>query len=313
MACVACSDNNDNDNDIEVDKVLTDFDKPYSTLSSDELINIMEKNISACRDFVLGIFGNNNYDENNAHENNDKIAAFFYYCNIPINNIPKDPKPITNIWNKDKKAFDISENTKGYTEYYFPSSITDDSRNELYAVVKHLVHPVCDTSRVDLYFGEDWIYTDEIQRYNTKKRIILKFGPYTLCMMESSIERESELFVQKEGECSYLSSSWNEDGDLIMLDEFNNVRIWRRIRQIKNIEVIANNVLDRNDESYNKIMTELYNENMIDAVVVFTDRDEKIGDLTMVTYNGHLNKSIYGCKMQDGSVFTFTFSRYNGL
>lgn len=310
MACVACSDNNDNNCDNEVDKVLTDFDKPYSTLSSDELINIMEKNISACRDFILGIFDNINNDENNDYENKDKIEAYFYYCKIPIDNIPKDLKPTINIWNKDKKAFDILENTKGYTEYYFPSSITDDSRNELYAVVKYLVHPVCDTSRVDLYFGEDWIYTGEIQRNNTTKKIISKFGPYTLSMMESNIEREFELFVQKEGECSYLSSSWNEDGDLIMLDEFNNLRIWRRIRQIKNIEVIANKVLDRNDESYNKIMTELYNENMIDAVVVFTDRDEKIGDLTMVSYNKHLNKSIYGCKMQDGSVFTFTFDFY---
>lgn len=41
--------------------------------------------------------------------------------------------------------------------------------------------------------------------------------------------------------------------------------------------------------------------NMVDAVVVLMDRDEKIGDLVIIECN--FGGAIYGCKMKDGTIY----------
>lgn len=173
---VACSDDDD--------KIITDYDKPYTKLPSSELRTLIEDNISSCEALVK--------EFSEMEENNEIFDLIRYYginlsFNISdlINSRSSDSSKENTftgmklVWNKDKQDFDTTINAAGFMEVLFPSSKTDQSQNDLrFIATIDYSTGVC--LKMEVYKGEE-ILLHKVQQYNkeTSEAIqIVKCPPY---------------------------------------------------------------------------------------------------------------------------------------
>ena len=128
---VACSDDDD--------KIITDYDKPYTKLPSSELRTLIEDNINSCVTLAK--------EFNEMGKNNSIFDIMNYYrINFDFNILdfmnsrssdPSKENTFTGmklVWNKDKQDFDTTINAAGFMEIFFPSSKTDQSKNDLHFI-----------------------------------------------------------------------------------------------------------------------------------------------------------------------------------
>lgn len=299
LVFIACS---DDENGHKEDSGMSDFEKPFSNLSSDELSHIMEASFPACRDLIAD-YAIHIFDQRKG------LLTRFSFRDLYLN-----LTPAKYVWNRDKQGFDTLVNTADCIEFYCPFSATDDSQNDLYVVFKYDKQPAATTSSWKYYKDGELIYSSEGQVLDTISRTKDISGPYVhheniISKRKNTSVIMEEHFFQKEGVCQFLDLSREEYGEKTVLMEYNTVRVRAKYKQYDYLKNMAE-TLDRKDKSYNKTMTDLYNANMEDAIVVFTNCDEKIGDLIMVDFNYQAFRSIYGCKMKDGTVFNFTINLY---
>ena len=117
-----------------------------------------------------------------------------------------------------------------------------------------------------------------------------------------------EITLQKEGGDHYYISLNEENGNLHWVTDFNNIRIRTTIGQYKNIQPLIEEIHYTNEGRYNELATELIQKNMHESVIVFTDKDEKIGEWEFVNLmrNEENPFPLCKCTFQDGTELPFT-------
>ena len=162
---VACSDDDD--------KIITDYDKPYTKLPSSELRTLIEDNISSCEALVK--------EFSEMEENNEIFDLIRYYdinlsFNISdfINSRSSDSNKENTftgmklVWNKDKQDFDTTINAAGFMEVLFPSSKTDRPKMIFVSLQRLIIVPVS---------ALKWKFTRAKKFYYTKYSNITKKLP----------------------------------------------------------------------------------------------------------------------------------------
>ena len=128
---VACSDDDD--------KIITDYDKPYSKLPTSELRTLIEDNINSCITLVEEFA---EMEENNSILDIMNYYGINFYFDISdfMNSRSSDQSKENTftgmklVWNKNKQDFDTTINAAGFMEAFFPSSKTDQSNNDLHFI-----------------------------------------------------------------------------------------------------------------------------------------------------------------------------------
>ena len=117
-----------------------------------------------------------------------------------------------------------------------------------------------------------------------------------------------EVTLQKEGGDDYYISLNEENGNLHWVTDFNNIRVRTTIGQYKNIQPLIEEIHYTNEGRYNELATELIQKNMHESVIVFTDKDEKIGEWEFVNLmrNEENPFPLCKCTFQDGTELPFT-------
>ena len=313
---VACSDDDD--------KIITDYDKPYTKLPSSELRTLIEDNISSCEALVK--------EFSEMEENNEIFDLIRYYdinlsFNISdfINSRSSDSSKENTftgmklVWNKDKQDFDTTINAAGFMEVLFPSSKTDQSKNDLrFIATIDYSTGVC--LKMEVYKGEE-ILLHKVQQYNkeTSEAIqIVKCPPYSqMVKMEINYDdivsrfimrrMPKEVIVQKDGGDYYSLSLNIENGNLDLVTDFNNIRIRSTFEQYNSIQALIEEIYYTNEGRYDELVTELFRKNMRESVIVFTDKDEKIGEWEFVELKRGAESPFPLCKcmFQDGTELFF--------
>ena len=309
---VACSDDDD--------KIITDYDKPYTKLPSSELRTLIEDNISSCEALVK--------EFSEMEENNEIFDLIRYYdinlsFNISdfINSRSSDSSKENTftgmklVWNKDKQDFDTTINAAGFMEIFFPSSKTDQSKNDLHfiATINYSTNVYLETK----VYNEEKVLFRQVQQYNkeTSEAIqVEEYPPYSATikmnindddMVSGLIAKRMlrEITLLKEGGDHYNLSMNIENGNLYLVTEFNNIRIRSTVEQFSSIQALIKEIYYTNEGRYEELATELIQKNMRESVIVFTDKDEKIGEWEFVK----LERLSPRCKciFQDGTELFF--------
>ena len=310
---VACSDDDD--------KIITDYDKPYTKLPSSELRTLIEDNINSCVTLAK--------EFNEMGKNNSIFDIMNYYrINFDFNILdfmnsrssdPSKENTFTGmklVWNKDKQDFDTTINAAGFMEIFFPSSKTDQSKNDLHfiATINYSTNVYLETK----VYNEEKVLFRQVQQYNkeTSEAIqVEEYPPYSATikmnindddMVSGLIAKRMlrEITLLKEGGDHYNLSMNIENGNLYLVTEFNNIRIRSTVEQFSSIQALIKEIYYTNEGRYEELATELIQKNMRESVIVFTDKDEKIGEWEFVK----LERLSPRCKciFQDGTELPFT-------
>ena len=217
---VACSDDDD--------KIITDYDKPYTKLPSSELRTLIEDNINSCVTLAK--------EFNEMGKNNSIFDIMNYYrINFDFNILdfmnsrssdPSKENTFTGmklVWNKDKQDFDTTINAAGFMEIFFPSSKTDQSKNDLHfiATINYSTNVYLETK----VYNEEKVLFRQVQQYNkeTSEAIqVEEYPPYSATIKMNinddhiAIVDNGEMITFKDGKLqSYRDSITIED---VMID-----------------------------------------------------------------------------------------------
>lgn len=311
---VACSDDDD--------KIITDYDKPYTKVPTSELRALIEDNISSCETLVKEFY--------EIPKNNSILGIMRYYdVNFDFNvldfmssrasdsNKENTFTGMKLVWNKDKQDFDTTINAAGFMEVFFPSSKTDQSKNDLHYVVT-LDYGTGVYLKKEVSNGKE-VLLHEVQQYNketSEATQIISYPPYS-AIAKTKINDNTlrfamkrlpiESVIQKEGGDRYYISLNEENGNLYWVTDFNNIRIRTTIEQYNSIRPLLDEIYDTNEERYDELATELVQKNMHESVIVFTDKDEKIGEWEFVKLISEENPfPLCKCTFQDGTELSFS-------
>ena len=315
LAFAACNDDDD-------EKVITDFDKPYGNHTPAELIELINGNIHSCEEL---------YKEINEHmretDTNLQDVIDHYGLEMPIYSLARSAAPETSAttgftgvrltWNRQKQDFDTTIDANGFMTALLPSSVTDDSRNDLEFVFAVDHSPglyvsqktfkdgqlLCALTRQETNSGKTTGMTGEYPPYymhiehTISSSDIVSRARYTI----------NEINYSKEGGSSYLFRLDSTENDANITMEYNNVRLRSKFLQFNNIVSLLNNVLGQDDERTLDMCDELFQANMRQNVVVFTDRDEKIGEWRMIIRRSGDKSDNWICTFKDGTEHKFPF------
>ena len=314
---VACSDDDD--------KIITDYDKPYSKLPTSELRTLIEDNINSCITLVEEFA---EMEENNSILDIMNYYGINFYFDISdfMNSRSSDQSKENTftgmklVWNKNKQDFDTTINAAGFMEAFFPSSKTDQSNNDLHFIAT-IDYSTGVYLKIEVSNGKE-VLLHKAQQYNkeTSEAIqTVKCPPYSATIKmeindDDIISRfimrrmPKEITLQKEGGDHYYISLNEENGNLHWVTDFNNIRIRTTIGQYKNIQPLIEEIHYTNEGRYNELATELIQKNMHESVIVFTDKDEKIGEWEFVNLmrNEENPFPLCKCTFQDGTELPFT-------
>ena len=310
---VACSDDDDKN------EVMSDFDKPFTSISKSELKEMLQ-------DFWLIDTIIDNYFEGHRMDVTSPIEDALDKYNVDIEdfsfntlNSRSTAAPVENkfigmkiAWNPKTHALDTTIDADGFIEILIPYSQTDDSRNNLRIVINGEWSNYTMKEETTFYLDGQLIMTTE-RLYNEDKDglsvcITENTPPYFYSYKASENSQANfpslEFIVRKEGGPSLLQSVNLENGNLILLTEYNNLRAHIAVNQYNNFQNLAN-LLEDNKE----LALELCKKNM-SAVIVFTDRDEKIGDLDVYLDEEDDDLPLI-CRFQDGEEFRLPLIFFN--
>ena len=263
---VACSDDDD--------KIITDYDKPYTKLPSSELRTLIEDNINSCVTLAkeFNEMGKNNsiFDIMNYYHINFDFNILDF-----INSRSSDPSKENTftgmklVWNKDKQDFDTTINAAGFMEIFFPSSKTDQSKNDLHfiATINYSTNVYLETK----VYNEEKVLFRQVQQYNkeTSEAIqVEEYPPYSATikmnindddMVSGLIAKRMlrEITLLKEGGDHYNLSMNIENGNLYLVTEFNNIRIRSTVEQFSSIQALIKEIYYTNEGRYEELATEL--------------------------------------------------------
>ena len=308
LVFVACSDDDDKN-----EVMMSDFDKPFTSISKSELKGMLQ-DFWLIDTIIDDYFEGHRMDvvgpiEDALDKYDVDIEDFFTFNTL---NSRSTAAPVENkftgmkiAWNPATHALDTTIDADGFIEILIPYSQTDDSRNNLRIVINGEWSNYTMKEETMFYLDGQLIMTTE-RLYNEDKDGLSMcktentppyFYSYKAFENSQANFPTSEFIVRKEGGPSLLQSINLENGNLVLLTEYNNLRAHVTVNQYNNFLNLVNQLEDNN----NKLALELYKKNM-SAVIVFTDRDEKIGDLDVYPDEEDDNLPLI-CRFQDGEEF----------
>lgn len=317
FVCFACDDNDD--------KVVADVDKPYSKMSSSELKNVLEENLTA-RDQLV--------DEcNKASVKTNKelmtIARHYDFADfIDMNGGLQSAacakaeeevvKGVLLKWNRDKKDFDITANAEQcLVEIQVPSSLTDDSKNDL--LVKVTNDKLNGKFEMFVYKNETLWFSHivEADKENNLQTEVIVCPPYTM-RTELAVRKQAaggdimlgkwakvkyaRVTCEKEGGFSYKGEMNLVEDDLSVLLDCGNVRFTGKFVGFTAFMPLLEELVEEGKVDM-ALMAELLRNNFRQNVVVFTDRNEKIGDWYFVFDEESRKERKFKCVFQDGEEY----------
>jgi len=308
LVFAACSDDDDKN------EVMSDFDKPFTSISKSELKGMLQ-------DFWLIDTIIDDYEEGHRMDVIRPIgdALEKYKVDINLNNsiirsTRSTAAPVENkftgmklTWNPQKQDLDTTINADGFMEILIPYSQTDDSRNNLRIVINGEWSNYTMKEETKFYLDEQLIMTTE-RLYNEDRDglsvYITENTPpyfYSYKAFENSQANfpTSEFIVRKEGGPSLLQSINLENGNLVLLTEYNNLRAHVTMNNYNNILQLLQRL--RGNDNIDKLAFEILKKNM-SGVIVFADRDEKIGDLDLF-FDEEDDELPLICRFQDGEEY----------
>ena len=314
LVFVACSDDDDKN-----EVMTSDFDKPFTSISKSELKGMLQ-------DFWLIDTIIDDYFEGYRQDVVGPIEDALDKYDVDIEdfsfntlNSRSTAAPVENkftgmklAWNPTTHALDTTIDADGFMEILIPYSLTNDSRNNLRIVINGEWSNYTMKEETKFYLDGQLIMTTE-RLYNEDKDglsvcITENTPPYFYSYKASENSQSNfpslEFIVRKEGGPSLLQSVNLENGNLVLLTEYNNLRAHIAVNQYNNFQNLAN-LLEDNKE----LALELCKKNM-SAVIVFTDRDEKIGDLDVYLDEEDDDLPLI-CRFQDGEEFRLPLIFFN--
>ena len=316
LVFVACSDDDDKN-----EVMMSDFDKPFTSISKSELKEMLQ-DFWLIDTIIDDYFEGHRMDvvgpiEDALDKYDVDIEDFFTFNTL---NSRSTAAPVENkftgmkiAWNPATHALDTTIDADGFIEILIPYSQTDDSRNNLRIVINGEWSNYTMKEETTFYLDGQLIMTTE-RLYNEDKDglsvcITENTPPYFYSYKASENSQANfpslEFIVRKEGGPSLLQSVNLENGNLVLLTEYNNLRAHVTVNQYNNFLNLVNQLEDNN----NKLALELYKKNM-SAVIVFTDRDEKIGDLDVYPDEEDDDLPLI-CRFQDGEEFRLPLIFFN--
>ena len=311
LVFAACSDED------EKNEAISDFDKPFTSISKSELKEMLQ-------DFWLIDTIIDDYEEGHRPDVIRPIDKALEQYNVDINfnnNIIRSTRstaaPVENkftgmklTWNPQKQDLDTTINADGFMEILIPYSLTDDSRNDLRIVVNNEWNNNNNRRNEITYYrdGQQIIsienylnmeegieYSNEnIPPYSISYKYTFKNNTHTPSSLQSV-----EITIQKEGGPFLFRSINMENGNTSLLTECNNLRAHITMNNYNNIQHLLE--LLRGNDNIDKLAFEILKKNM-SGVIVFTDRDEKIGDLDLF-FDEEDNEFPLICRFQDGEEY----------
>ncbi len=321
LAFAACSDDG---NDT---LFVPDDEKPFAPHSSAELRSLMQDNLDQCERQEADFRTYVEQVQDRFAEAMEHYGVDFGFVTITSDfSSPQVRSASGNsfvgmklTWNPDKSTpgFDTTINAGAVVEVLFPSSVTDDSKNDLRMVINSTVAASEKWLESSLYHNGELQMRSSRYVSDTKSEGSVTVPPYSATMRrfrnEGSLSRfvissiSAEYLLKKEGGASHLFSVLTVGSDMEMKMEYNNIRVRGTINQIGNIYELWSLFEDMGEERANELMGELIGKNLSRAVVVFTDRDQKIGDLELEAFNGNFYDMDWACRFRDGEKFSFRF------
>ena len=307
LTFVAC--NKDNDNK---PNEISDFDKPFTSIPKSELKEMLQDFWQI--DTIIC-----DYEEGQRMDVMRPIIKAQRHYNVNINfdndiiRSTTRTTPVENkftgmrlTWNPEKHALDTTIDAEGVLEVLIPYSLTDDSRNDLRIVANVEQN---DKTKFEITYYRDGQLIMSTKTYlneGTIEYMEENIPPYFFSYKSSfkTITRSDnalqslELTIRKEGGPSLFQSINIEDGNMLLLTEYNNLRARAIINEYDNIQNLMD-LLEDNDK-FDELALEILKKNM-SAVIVFKDRDEKIGDLEL-SIDEDDNLPLI-CRFQDGEEF----------
>ena len=314
LVFAACSDDDDKN------EVMSDFDKPFTSISKSELKEMLQ-DFWLIDTIIDDYFEGHRMDvvgpiEDALDKYDVDIEDFFTFNTL---NSRSTAAPVENkftgmklAWNPTTHALDTTIDADGFMEILIPYSLTDDSRNNLRIVINGEWSNYTMKEETTFYLDGQLIMTTA-HLYNEDKDglsvcITENTPPYFYSYKASENSQayfpSLEFIVRKEGGPSLLQSVNLENGNLVLLTEYNNLRAHIAVNQYNNFQNLAN-LLEDNKE----LALELCKKNM-SAVIVFTDRDEKIGDLDVYLDEEDDDLPLI-CRFQDGEEFRLPLIFFN--
>ena len=210
-------------------------------------------------------------------------------------------------WNPATHALDTTIDADGFIEILIPYSQTDDSRNNLRIVINGEWSNYTMKEETMFYLDGQLIMTTE-RLYNEDKDGLSmckteNTPPYFYSYKASENSQANfpslEFIVRKEGGPSLLQSVNLENGNLVLLTEYNNLRAHVTMNNYNNILQLLQRL--RGNDNIDKLAFEILKKNM-SGVIVFADRDEKIGDLDLF-FDEEDDELPLICRFQDGEEY----------
>lgn len=313
LVFVACSDDDDKN-----EVMMSDFDKPFTSISKSELKGMLQ-------DFWLIDTIIDDYEEGHRMDVIRPIgdALEKYKVDINLNNsiirsTRSTAAPVENkftgmklTWNPQKQDLDTTINADGFMEILIPYSLTDDSRNDLRIVVNNEWNNNNNRRNEITYYRdgqliiniENYINSEEGIEYSNEN-IPPYFFSYKSTFKNNTYNnattmQSTEITIRKEGGRSLFQSINMENGNASFLTECNNLRAHVTMNNYNNILQLLQRL--RGNDNIDKLAFEILKKNM-SGVIVFADRDEKIGDLDVYPDEEDDNLPLI-CRFQDGEEF----------
>ena len=309
LVFAACSDDDDKN------EVMSDFDKPFTSISKSELKGMLQ-DFWLIDTIIDDYFEGHRMDvvgpiEDALDKYDVDIEDFFTFNTL---NSRSTAAPVENkftgmkiAWNPATHALDTTIDADGFIEILIPYSQTDDSRNNLRIVINGEWSNYTMKEETKFYLDEQLIMTTE-RLYNEDidglSVYITENTPpyfYSYKAFENSQANfpTSEFIVRKEGGPSLLQSINLENGNLVLLTEYNNLRAHVTMNNYNNILQLLQRL--RGNDNIDKLAFEILKKNM-SGVIVFADRDEKIGDLDLF-FDEEDDELPLICRFQDGEEY----------
>ena len=312
LVFAACSDADDKN------EVMSDFDKPFTSISKSELKGMLQ-------DFWLIDTIIDDYEEGHRMDVIRPIgdALEKYKVDINLNNsiirsTRSTAAPVENkftgmklTWNPQKQDLDTTINADGFMEILIPYSLTDDSRNDLRIVVNNEWNNNNNRRNEITYYRdgqliiniENYINSEEGIEYSNEN-IPPYFFSYKSTFKNNTYNnattmQSTEITIRKEGGRSLFQSINMENGNASFLTECNNLRAHVTMNNYNNILQLLQRL--RGNDNIDKLAFEILKKNM-SGVIVFADRDEKIGDLDLF-FDEEDDELPLICRFQDGEEY----------
>ncbi|MGL5682306.1 MAG: hypothetical protein ACRDDZ_04520 [Marinifilaceae bacterium] len=286
---------------------LSDLEKPYTTLSNDEVKKLIEEASAAVRaEFTVAT--------DTISYNLEKYREVINHYEAPIYGLGGDrttksePMGLKYTWNANTRNFDLTLCAGNQRVISMPSSIENGNVNDFSIINNYYNRNGFDNSmewkKNDkiVYGSREFQETSDIMTGYTKQYNEDYALEFKVTHSKQNMN-QTVLFTRRENQLFHLSMSII-DKSLQASIEFSNLRLRLTINNFTDLEslrdLLYNSGTGMDSEKVSELLGIIYNNNITESVIVFTDRDEKIGEFLYPD-----KPDVITVRLKDGELFEF--------